>query len=103
MLSEPKRDAQSVMQAVSVSRSTLQPVSDFRLLQDTETDIEDTRLRLSLADPDYLPARAVVSLVRDLGDTLLTAPAPAAALAPSQANTVSLALADVVDHDLQSR
>ncbi len=87
----------------AISQHCAQASEALSLLQDTATDIEDTRLRLSLADPDYSPNRAVVSLVRDLGDTLLMAPAPAAALPPSQANTVSLALADVVDHDLQSR
>ena len=74
------------------------------LLQDADAAAAAKRLRLSLADRDYSQTRAVVALVQDLGDTvLLQAPAPAAALAPSQANTVSLALADVVDHDLQSR
>lgn len=85
------------------SRSTLLWHLRPLLLQDTDAERAAQRLRLSLADRRYSPTRAIVALVRDLGGTLLTAPAPAAALAPSQANTVSLALADVVDRDLQSR
>ena len=73
------------------------------LLQDTDAERAAERLRLSLEDRQYSQTRAVIALVQDLGATLLQGPAPAAALAPSQANTVSLALADVVDHDLQTR
>lgn len=59
------------------------------------------RLRASLADRDYSQTRAVISIAQDLGATLVTAPAPVPD--PSEANSVSLALADVVDMNLQSR
>lgn len=54
-----------------------------------------------MADRDYSQTRAVISIAQDLGATLVTAPAPVPDA--SEANSVSLALADVVDMSLQSR
>lgn len=62
------------------------------------------RPRLSLANRGYnSQTSAVIALAQDLGAVLQTACAPAPAPEQAPANSVSLALADVVDEQLQHR
>ena len=62
------------------------------------------RPRLSLANSGYnSQTSAVIALAQDLGAVLPTPGAPAPAPEQAPANTVSLALADVVDEQLQHR
>ena len=71
----------------AISQHCAQASEALQLLQDTETDIEDPRLRLSLADPDYLRAHAGgPKPALQPGPTSAAAQAAAGALAPTSAS-----------------